>query len=225
MSVRKSLLVSSVGLMVCAQALSGCGGSQKPVDTTKLFNVQSTFGSDFKTQTKGPNDIDPKILGPQKMPPGVTFEPSDCADYAANSGRPPKGIRGKMSMVSILGNGNQLVAIAMQSDEQDLPYDGTDAEKCKHVSFNAGKLTGYLDEVDAPQIDHAKTTGSHSEIEITGKDGQQQSRESYTFTAYLGTALVQVTANPQPVRGQPPAMVDADRARQLLVDAVAALRN
>ncbi|MFL0180624.1 MULTISPECIES: DUF5642 family protein [unclassified Mycobacterium] len=224
MPVRKSLLVSSVGFLVCAQALAGCGGSQKPVDTTKLFNVQSTFGSDFKTQTKGPNDIDPKILGPQKMPPGVTFDPSDCAEYAANTGRPPKGIRGKMSMVSILGNGNQLVAIAMQAD-QDLPYDDADAEKCKHVSFNAGKLTGYLDDVDAPKIDHAKTVGSHSEIEITGKDGQQQSRESYTFTAYLGSALVQVTANPQPVRGQPPSMVDADRARQLLVDAVAALRD
>ena len=28
-----------------------------------------------------------------------------------------------------------------------------------------------------------------------------------------------------PVRGQPPAMVDADRARQLLTDAVAAVRS
>jgi hypothetical protein len=36
---------------------------------------------------------------------------------------------------------------------------------------------------------------------------------------------VQVTANPQPVRGQPLAMVDADRARQLLVDAVSELRS
>lgn len=224
MPAPKSSVVFSVGLITCAQALTGCGGSQKPIDTTKLFNVQSTFGSDFKTQTKGPNDIDPKILGPQKMPPGVTFDPADCADYAASSGRPPKGIRGKMSMVSIVGNGNQLVAIAMQSD-QDLPYDAEGAEKCKHVSFNAGKLTGYLDEVDAPQIDHATTVGSHSEIELTGKDGQQQSRESYTFTAYMGSALVQVTANPQPVRGQPPSMVDADRARQLLVDAVSALRD
>jgi hypothetical protein len=221
---RKALVVSSVGLILCAQALTGCGGGHKPLDTTKLFNVESTFGSEYKTQTKGPNDIDPKILGPQKMPPGVTFDPSDCADYAASSGRPPKGIRGKMSMVSVVGNGNQLVAVAMQAD-QDLPYDAAAAERCKHVSFQAGKLTGYLDETDAPQIDRAQTSGSHSEIEVTGKDGQQQSRESYTFTAYLGSALVQVTANPQAVRGQPPTMVDADRARQMLVDAVSALRS
>jgi|SRR5690625_4571664 len=220
----KSLVVAAVGLVLCAQALTGCGAAHKPFDTTKLFNIESTFGPEFKTQTKGPNDIDPKILGPQKMPPGVTFEPADCADYAASSGRPPKGIRGKMSMVSVVGNGNQLVAIAMQADK-DMPYDASAAERCKHVSFQAGKLTGYLDETDAPQIDHAETSGSHSEIEVTGKDGQQQSRESYTFTAYLGDALVQVTANPQPVRGQPLAMVDADRARQMLVDAVSALRS
>lgn len=224
MPVRKSLVVSSVGLILGAQALTGCGGSQKPFDTTKLFNVESSFGSDFKTQHQGPKDIDPKILGPQKMPPGVTFDPADCADYAASSGRPPKGIRGKMSMLSVVGNGNQYVAIAMQADS-DIPYDAAAAENCKHVSFQAGKLTGYLDEVDAPQIDRAQTSGSHSEIEITGKDGQQQSRESYTFTAYLGGAMVQVTANPTPVRGQPPAMVDADRARQMLSDAVSALRS
>lgn len=224
MPVRKSLLVSSVGLILCAQALTGCGGSHKPFDTTKLFNVESTFGSDFKTQHQGPKDIDPKILGPQKMPPGVTFEPSDCADYASSSGRPPKGIRGKMSMLSVNGAGNQLVAIAMQADS-DIPFDSALAEKCKHVSFEAGKLTGYLDGVDAPDIDKAQTSGSHSEIEITGKDGQQQSRESYTFTAYLGDAMVQVTATPAPARGQSPAMVDADRARQLLVDAVSALRS
>lgn len=224
MSLRKSLLVSSVGLVVGAQALTGCGGGHKPIDTTKLFNVESTFGSEYKTQTQGPKEIDPKILGPQKMPPGVTFEPADCADYAASSGRPPKGIQGKMSMVSISGNGNQFVAIAMQADS-DLPYDAAAAENCKHVAFQAGRLTGYLDAVDAPEIDRAETTGSHSEIEVTGKEGQTQSRESYTFTAYLGDTLVQVTASPMAVRGQPPGMVDADRARQLLVDAVSAVRS
>ena len=224
MPVRKSLLVSSVGLILCAQALTGCGGGHKPFDTTKLFNVESTFGSDFKTQHQGPKDIDPKILGPQKMPPGVTFDPSDCADFAANTGRPPKGIRGKMSMLSVNGNGNQYVAIAMQADS-DIPFDAATADKCKHVSFQAGKLTGYLDEVDAPQIDHATTVGSHSEIEVTGDQGQQSSRESYTFSAYLGDAMVQVTASPVAMRGQPVPMVDADRARQLLTDAVAALRK
>lgn len=224
MPVRNSLVVSAVGLIVGAEALAACSGSHKPIDTTKLFNVESTFGSDFKTQNKGPTDIEPKMLGPQKMPQGVTFDPADCGDYAAGSGRPPKGIRGKMSVVSADGNGNRLVVIAMQADK-DMPFDAEAANKCKHVSFQAGKLTGYLDEVDAPHIDGAQTAGSHSSIEMTGGDGQQSSRESYTFTAYLGDARVQVTANPLPVRGQPLAMVDADRARQLLTDSVSAVRK
>lgn len=207
-----------------AYALTGCAGGHKPIDTTKLFNVQSTFGPDFKTQTKGPDDIDPKILGPQKMPPGLTFDPADCADYVAGNGRPPKGIRGKMSRLSAVGNGNQLLVTAIQAD-RDIDYDAAAAAKCKHVSFQAGKITGYLDAVDTPHIDDAQTAGAHSEIEMTNKDGETQTRGTYTFIAYLGDAMVLVTAAPQMVRGQPPAMVDPDRARQLLVDAVAALRS
>lgn len=227
MLVRKSVMISSVGLLVCAGTLAACGGgSHKPIDTTKLFNAESSLGSDFKTQTKGPSDIDPKILGPQKMPAGVTFDPSDCSDYAAANGRPPKGIRGKMSTLAAAGAGNQLVAIVIQA-EKDVPFDTAAADKCKHVSFSAGagKLTGYLDEVEAPQIKGAVTTGTHSELEITGPDGQPHSRESYNFGAYLGDWFVLVTANPLTAKGQPPAPVDADRARQLLVDSVAALRS
>lgn len=225
MLARKSVIASSVGLLVCAGTLAACGGGHhKPIDTTKLFNIESSLGSDFKTQTKGPSDVDPKILGPQKMPPGVNFDPSDCSEYAAASGRPPKGIRGKMSVLSAVGAGNQLVTIAVQADK-DVPFDTAAAEKCKHVSFGAGKLTGYLDEVAAPQIKGAVTTGTHSEIEITGPDGQPHSRESYNFGAYLGDWFVLVTANPLAVKGQQPAPVDADRARQLLTDAVAALRS
>lgn len=224
MLARKSVIASSVGLLVCAGTLAACGDSHKPIDTTKLFNVESSLGSDFKTQTKGPSDVDPKILGPQKMPAGVNFDPSDCSEYAAASGRPPKGIRGKMSVLSAVGAGNQLVAIAVQADK-DVPFDTATAEKCKHVSFGAGKLTGYLDEAEAPQIKGAVTTGTHSEIEITGPDGQPHSRESYNFGAYLGDWFVLVTANPMAVKGQPLAPVDADRARQLLTDSVAALRG
>lgn len=220
----KSFVLASVGLLIGAQALTGCGGAHKPLDTTKLFNIESSLGPDFKTKTKGPNEIDPKMLGPQKMPPGVTFDPVDCSEFAAANGRPPKGIRGKMSVVSAVGDGNQITAVALQADK-DIEYDAATADKCKHVSFSAGKLTGYLDEVDAPQIDHATTVGSHSELEVTGDQGQQSSRESYTFSAYLGDAMVQVTASPVAMRGQPAPMVDADRARQLLTDAVAALRK
>lgn len=216
-------MVAVVGVLVGAEVLSACGKQHKPIDTTKVFNVESTFGSDFKSQTKGPVDIDPKLLGPQRMPNGVTYDPADCGDYYAGNGRPPKGIRGKMSAVAAVGNGNRFTVIALQADK-DMPYDAATAEKCQHVSMQAGKISGYLEEVEAPHIDGVQTAGTHSETEMAGKDGQSVSRQAYTFTAYLGDAMVEVKAEPLIVRGQPPAQVDTDRARQLLTDAVAAVR-
>jgi hypothetical protein len=220
MPVRKSLVV----VVMCAGWVVGCGaGHHKPIETEKVFEVKSTFDEQYKTKTKGPTDIDPKMLGPQKLPPAVKFDPADCADYVS-SGRLPKGIRGKMSVLSADGEGNRFIAIAVQAD-QDVPFDDEAAKDCKHVSFEAGgKITGYIDEVDAPDIKGAQTVGSHRQIEVMAGD-QQRSREVYNFAAYLGDWAVLVTANPLTAKGQEPAPVDADRARQLLTDSVAALRG
>ncbi len=208
---------------MCAGWLAACAaGQHKPIDTSKVFGVKSTFGPEFHVTTKGPADINPKLLGPQKLPPGVTFDPADCGDYVS-SGRLPKGIRGKMSVLAADGDGNRFVAIAVQAD-QDVPFDAEAAKKCKHVTFEAGRVTGFIDEVDAPHIDGAETVGSHREIEAMVGD-TQRSREVYNYAAYLGDWVVLVTANPLAVRGQPPAPVDSDRARRLLVDSVSALRG
>jgi hypothetical protein len=223
MPIRKSLIVPLVGIVMCAGWLVACSHEHKPIETDKLFEVKSTFGDDFKVNTKGPKDIDPKMLGPQKLPPGVTFDPADCADYVA-SGRLPKGIRGKMSVISADGEGNRFVSIAVQADK-DVPFDSEAAKNCQHVTFEAGKISGLIDEVDAPHIDGAKTIGTHREITATVGEGEQHSREVYNFAAYLGDWLVLVTANPLTVKGQPPTPVDADRARQLLTDSVSALRS
>jgi hypothetical protein len=222
MPVRKSVVISFVGVVVCSGWLAACGSEHKPIDTAEVFGVKSTFGDDFKVNTKGPKDIDPKMLGPQKLPPGVTFDPADCADYVS-SGRLPKGIRGKMSVLAADGAGNRFITIAVQADK-DVPFDSEAAKKCQHVTFEAGKISGLIDEVDAPHINGAQTVGTHREITaIVGEN--QQTREVYNFAAYLGDWLVLVTANPLPVKGQPPAPVDADRARQLLTDSVSALRH
>jgi hypothetical protein len=222
MPIRKSSVVPLVGVVMCGGWLAACSHEHKPVDTAKVFEVKSTFGDDFRVNTKGPKDIDPKMLGPQKLPPGVTFDPADCADYVA-SGRLPKGIRGKMSVLAADGDGNRFISMAVQADK-DVPFDAETAKKCQHVTFEAGKITGLVDEVDAPHIDGAETVGTRREITATVGENQQ-SREVYNFTAYLGDWLVLVTANPLPVKGQPPTPVDADRARQLLVDSVSAVRG
>ena len=229
MQVHKGLVVFSVSLSLGVQSLAACAGDQhKPIDTGKLFGVESTFGSEFKVNTKGPSDIDPKLLG-QKLPPGVTFDPEDCRDYVA-SGRLPKGTRGRMSTVTANGEGNQFVSVAAQADK-DIPFDAATAEKCKHVTFEVakgkGRVSGFIDAVDAPQIDGVRTAGSHWQIETSVGEGEQerhQSREVYYYTANLRDVLVLVTVNAMPTRDQPLPVVDTDRARQLLVDSVSAVR-
>lgn len=208
--------------IVSAGSLAACGGDRhEPVDTSKIFKVKSTFGEGFKTVTKGPADINPKMLGPEKFSPGVKFDPEDCRDQV-DTGRLPKGTRGRMSVLAADGEGNRFTVIAVQANEK-VPYDAEAAKKCGHVTFQAGKITGYVDEVDAPQINGAETTGSHRQIEATVGD-KQASTEAYTFAAYLGDLVVFVTAGAKQPKGQPPAPIDTDRARQLLTDSVAALR-
>jgi hypothetical protein len=129
-----------------------------------------------------------------------------------------------MSVLSADGEGNRFISIAVQADK-DVPFDSEAAKKCQHVTFEAGKISGLIDEVDVPHINGAETIGTHREITATVGEGEQHSREVYNFAAYLGDWLVLVTANPLPVKGQPPTPVDADRARQLLTDSVSALRH
>jgi hypothetical protein len=208
---------------MCAGSLAGCGKKHhEPIDTSKVFSVKKTFGDGFQTKTKGPKDIDQKMLQPEKLPDTVTFDPPECRDFVT-SGRLPQGTTGRMSVVAAEGEGNRFTAIAVQA-EKDVPYDADTAKKCAHVTFEAGKLTGYVDEVEAPKIDGATTVGSHRQIEIALPEGQR-STEVYSYTAYLGDWLVLVTAGPQQIKGQEAAPVDTDRARQLLTDAVNALRD
>lgn len=222
MRVRESGIAAAV-VVIGAGSLVACGGHHhEPIDTSKVFTVEKTFGQGYKTKTKGPTDINPKMLGPEKLPPGVSFDPAGCRDYVTG-GRLPRGTRGRMSALAADGEGNRYTAIAVQADK-DVPFDAETAKKCEHVTFEAGRLTGYVDEVDAPRIDGAATVGSHRQIEIVLPSGQR-STEVYSFAAYLGDWLVLVTAGPLAVGGQAPPPVDTDRARQLLTDAVSALRG
>lgn len=218
--IRKAVVVSLVS-MVCAGWLTACSKHHEPIDTGKLFKAKSMFGEGYKTKTKGPGDLSPKLLGPQNLPDTVTFDPADCRDTVAG-GWVPKGTRGKMSVLTADGEGNRFTAVAAQAD-RDLPFDAAAVQRCEHTTFEAGKVTGYIDKVPAPQIDGAQTVGWHWELEITVGD-QQRSRETYNFAAYLGDAMVLVTASPLAARGQPIPVVNADEARQLLTESVAALR-
>lgn len=218
MPVRKKL----VGVM-CAGWLAACstGQSAHPPDITKLFDVKSTFGPEYRVTTKGPSGIDPRMVGPQKLPPGVKFDPPDCGDYGAGQ-RLPIGLEGKMTVVSVEGNGNRFMSIAIQATKP-VPVEAV-PENCKHVTFEAGKLSGVIDAVDAPQINGAQTVGTQRQIQASA-NGKQLSREVDNYAAYLGDLVVMVGVNPVVVRDQPPAPIDVERARRLLTDSVSAIRS
>ncbi|WP_170301293.1 DUF5642 family protein [Mycobacterium botniense] len=211
-----------VGVM-CAGWLAACSTSHSahPPDIAKLFTVKSTFGPEYRVTTKGPSGIDPNMAGPQKLPPGVKFDPPGCADYAA-SRRLPLGLQGKMAVLAADGNGNRFYSIAVLANEA-VPFNGI-PDNCKHVTFDAGKISGVIDAVDAPRINGAQTVGTHRQIQANAA-GKSVSREVYNYAAYLGDLVVMVSVNPVAARDQPPPVIDVERARRLLTDSVSAIRG
>lgn len=208
----------------CAALIGGCSTSAVPqhIDISKVQSLKSTFGPDFKVVTTGTTGIDPKLLAPQRLPPGVTVDPADCASYASGGMLPPS-LRGNMAGLSAEGEGNRFIAIALEASEL-VPFDSQIADKCKHVTFTSGAFHGTVDAVDAPHVDGAQTVGYHRVLQAT-INGRARSGEIYDYVAYLGDNLVLVTANPLVVPTGPVVQVNVPRAQKLFTDAVAAVRS
>jgi hypothetical protein len=211
---------------MCVGLLAACGTSQSahPTDVTQVFSVKTTFGSDYRVTTKGPSDITPNMVGEQKLPPGVTFDPPEC-DKLATGQRLPSGTQGRTAAVVAEGNGNRLIAIAITATKP-VPYDDSITSKCKQVTFksNNGNLNGTVEVVDAPQIHETQTTGRHRQVQVNAR-GKQRSNELYNYVAYFGDNVVMVDASSVQRRNEPPPPIDVARAQQLLADAVAAMRK
>jgi len=209
---------------LCAALIGGCGSgpATRKIDIGNVKSVKSSFGPDFKVVTAGPTGIDPKLLAPQSLPPGVTFDPADCAKYASGQTLPP-GLKGNMAAVAAEGDGNRFIAIALETSER-VPFDSTITDKCRHVTFTGGAVHGSVDVVDSPHVDGAQTLGRHRVLEAT-INGTSRTGEIYSYVAYLGNYLVLATANPLVVPNQPVGPVDVERAQKLFTDAVAAVRR
>lgn len=223
MSIAKTL--SGV---VCAATLLfalGCSTDSmqnRHIVISKIFSVKSTFSPDFKVVTTGPTGIDPRLLASQKLPPGITLDPPDCAKYALSQPLRP-GLKGNMASLAAQGENNRLLAVAVET-AQPVAYEAV-SDHCKHIAFTGRSLKGEIYSIDAPHISGAKTLGTYSVLDTTVAD-RTRSTESYNYTAYLGNNhLVLVAANPVLVPNQPRALVNVDRARRLLTDSVAAVRG
>jgi uncharacterized protein DUF5642 len=215
-------------VVACAGLLAACGTGQSAepdlshADIAHIANVKSSFGPEFKVTSVGPTGVDPRLLGPQALPQGMTFDPADCAK-AASQQVVPAGVKGNMAATTAEGDGNRFIAIAVETSEA-VPREDP-AQNCQKVGFSGPGVRGLVEVVEAPHIDGVHTLGIHRVLQTTGTDGKPRTGELYNYIANFGTFLVIVTANPLVLPDKPVAPVNTQRARDLLTAAVTAVKG
>jgi len=214
-------------VVACAGVVAACGSGQSAeqdfshADIAHVANVKSSFGSEFKVTTVGPTGIDPRLLGRQTLPPGMMFDPADCAKGASQP-LVPSGVKGNMAATTAEGKGNRFIAIAIETSEAVPANDPS--QNCHKVTFTKPGMHGLVEVVEAPQIGGVHTVGTHRVVQTTVA-GKRLTGELYNYVASFGTFLVIVTANPLVLPGKPVDPVDTQRARDLLTAAVAAVKG
>jgi hypothetical protein len=208
---------------VCLLAACSHGSSEAPpsADITKIGQVKSDFGPGYKVKETPKTGIDPKVLAPHKLPPGLTFDPPNCETFVVGEDM-PTGLEGNMAAVAAEGDGGRFIAMAVQTSKP-VPFKEPE-RNCQKVVFQGGRMRGLIEVVEVPQIDGTQTLGVHRVLQ-TMVQGKPRSGELYNYTAHFGDYQVIITANPMVVQGQAPKPVDTKKARDLLVQSVAAIKN
>jgi hypothetical protein len=214
-------------VVACSVVLAACATGQSAeqdmshADIAHVANVKSSFGPEYKVTSVGPTGIDPRVLGSQTVPPGMTFDPADCAK-AASQQLVPAGVKGNMAATTAEGEGNRFIAIAVETSD---PVPVSDpAQNCQKVGFTGPGVRGLVEVAEAPQISGVHTVATHRVLQTTA-DGKPRTGELYNYIASFGTFLVIVTANPLVLPDKPVAPVNTQRARDLLSAAVAAVKG
>lgn len=218
LNARAVAAVSVVGL------ITACGSGEPAgahADIGKISALKSSFGAQFKVTDIPKSGIDPKLLAGQKLPDGMKFEPADCAQFATGQIVPP-GSKGNMAAITAEGDGNRFIVIAVETSEP-IPV-AEPSSHCAKVSFAGGAVRGTVEVTEAPTIDGSTTLGVHRVLQTT-INGKPQTGEVFNFSAHFGDYQVLVTANPLVLPDKPPVPVDTQRARDLLVAGVAAIRQ
>ncbi|CAN1534166.1 MAG TPA: hypothetical protein DEP24_10475 [Mycobacterium sp.] len=211
-----------LGVLLLAAVLVGCGSDRGPTaDIAAISAVRASFGPQFTLTEIAPTGIDPRVLSGQKLPDTVTFEPPACARFATGQ-LVPSGTEGNMAAVSAEGEGNRFIVIAVQTNEAvPVIEPGSD---CRKVAFLGGAVQGTVEAVEVPNITGTETIGVHRVLQ-TIVDGKPRTGEVYNYSAHFGDYQVIVSANPLVLPGQPVVAVNTQRARDLLIAGVNAIRR
>jgi len=212
-----------VPLVALVAVLAGCGAhdTAPTADIGRISELKASFGSQFTVTEVAPTGIDPRVLAGQKLPDGMKFDPPSCAQFAAGQLVPP-GTEGNMAAVSAEGEGNRYVVIAVETNEVvPVVEPGPD---CRRVAFAGGPARGTVEVSEVPTIPDARTIGVHRVVQ-TVIDGKPRTGEVYNFSAHFGNYQVIVSANPLVLPNKPVAPVNVQRARDLLIAGVNAVRE
>lgn len=204
--------------------LPACGSGQSAdvsADIDKVVDVKAGFGPEFRVINVERTGIDPRLLAGSALPPGLTFDPAECSKFAVSQ-QLPQGVQGNMAAVAAEGAGNRFITIALETSEP-LPF-VEPGRGCQQIGFAGEGIRGLIELVDVPQIAGARTLGVHRVIQSVAL-GEPRTGELYNYSAHFGPYQVLVIANPLVQPDQPVAPVDTERARDLLIQAVAAVRG
>jgi Domain of unknown function (DUF5642) len=215
------VLLATASVCVLAGCSSGTDPASTKADIGKVADVKASFGPEYQVTDISERAIDPKLLSARKLPDGLTFDPANCAKVAVGPEMPPD-LQGNMAAVSAEGNGNRFVVIAVETSKA-LPFNDP-GKDCTKVAFTGAGVRGGIEVIDAPHIDGTRTTGIHRVLQAVVAGGTHTG-ELYDYSAQFGDYQVIVIANPLVVPDQPVAKVDTQRARDLLVKAVTAVRS
>src|ERR1700748_3428416 len=114
----------------------GSSDNAPSADITKISQVKSDFGPEYKVKDTPKTGIDPKVLSTHKLPPGLKFDPPDCASFVAGEEMPP-GLQGNMSAGPAEGNGTRFIVMAVQTSAP-VPFNEP-GRNCRKVGFEGGR--------------------------------------------------------------------------------------
>jgi len=216
------MLIRTMATVMACAAVAGCQSKAGPAaDIAKIADLKASFGKQFAVSDIPPTGIDPKFLTGQKLPEGLKFQPANCAQFASGQ-LVPAGTEGNMSAVSAEGEGNRFIVIAVQTNE---PVPVSEPGKdCRKVTFDGGTVRGTVEAVEVPKIDGTTTIGVHRVVQ-TIVDGKPRTGEVFNYSAHFGDYQVIVSANPLVLPNKPTVPVNIQRARDLLIAGVNAIRK
>ena len=133
----------------------------------------------------------------------------------------PPDVQGNMAAVSAEGNGDRFVVIALETSKP-LPVNDP-GKDCTRSHSPGTRCAAASRSSTRRSIDGTHTWACIASCRRPGR--RLRTGELYDYSAQFGDYQVIVIANPLVVPDQPVATVDTQRARDLLVKAVAAIRT